>query len=143
MKIVFLCVANSARSQMAEGLARSMALPSTQVQSAGSSPSHVNPFAIQALSELGIDISRHTSKNVLELNLSDAHFVITLCADEVCPLFVGGAQKLHWPFRDPAGIGVSDEEKLAAFREVREQIRTKLMAWFAEQGLLRPDFQQA
>jgi arsenate reductase len=140
MKIVFLCVANSARSQMAEGLARAMAKPGIEIMSAGSLPSHVNPFAILALQELSIDISHHTSKNVSELNLSDVTYVITLCADEVCPVFIGTAEKLHWPFTDPAGVGQSDEEKLAAFRAIRNQIQEKLKIWLDKNGLLNPDF---
>lgn len=137
MKIVFLCVANSARSQMAEGLARALALPDVQILSAGSQPSHVNPFAILALKEWGIDISQHSSKSTTEVDFSDADFVITLCADEVCPLYVGGATKLHWPFEDPAGVGHSDEEKLAAFRRIRDQIHARLTEWLTERGILR------
>lgn len=95
MKIVFLCVANSARSQMAEGLARALALPDVQILSAGSQPSHVNPFAILALKEWGIDISQHSSKSTTEVDFSDADFVITLCADEVCPLYIGEIGRAH------------------------------------------------
>lgn len=143
MKIVFLCVANSARSQMAEGLARALAKPGIEVMSAGSLPSHVNPFAILALQELAIDISHHTSKNVSELDFSDVTYVITLCADEVCPVFIGTAEKLHWPFTDPAGVGQSDEEKLAAFRAIRNQIQDKLKNWLNENGLLNSDLNRA
>lgn len=129
MKIVFLCVANSARSQMAEGLARALVPPSIEVLSAGSQPTQVNPHAIQAMREIGIDISGHVSKSIDQLDLSDVDFVITLCADEVCPAFIGSAQKLHWPFPDPASQGSSDLERLQAFRTVRDQIKEQLIRW--------------
>ncbi|MEN9827188.1 MAG: hypothetical protein RI953_2933 [Pseudomonadota bacterium] len=133
MKIVFLCVANSARSQMAEGLARSLARPSVEVLSAGSQPSFVNPFAIQAMSEIGIDISKHFSKSVSEIEFGNVDVVITLCADEVCPVFIGSARRLHWPFRDPASIGDTDSDRLAAFREVRDEIANKIRDWLSEE----------
>ena len=136
MKIVFLCVANSARSQMAEGLARALARPSVEVLSAGSQPSIVNPFAIQAMSEIGIDISKHFSKSVSEIEFDDVDVVITLCADEVCPVFVGSARRLHWPFRDPASLGESDSGRLAAFREVRDEIAQKLLHWLKDEQAL-------
>lgn len=122
MNILFLCVANSARSQMAEGLARKIFGANASVQSAGSAPSKVNPFAIQAMKEVGIDISCHHSKSVDTIDLKKVDLVITLCADEVCPIVPGKTQKLHWPFKDPAGVGNSDAEALQAFREVRNQI---------------------
>ncbi len=100
--ILFLCVANSARSQMAEGIARSMAPASVKVSSAGSRPSKVNPFAIRALDELGIDIRGHHSKSVDDVDPSDVDAVITLCAEEVCPVFLGKALRVHWGLPDPA-----------------------------------------
>lgn len=136
MKIVFLCVANSARSQMAEGLARAMVRPDVVILSAGSQPSHVNPFAIEAMAEIGISLSSHQSKSVSQIDFTDVDTVITLCADEVCPVFLGRAEKLHWPFSDPAAATGSAQDKLASFRVVREQIRARLEQWLSERNLL-------
>jgi arsenate reductase (thioredoxin) len=125
-KILFLCVANSARSQMAEGLARNLWGDKALVQSAGSKPSRVNPFAILALKEVGIDISGHRSKSVDEIDPSTVDTVITLCAEEACPVFLGKAERLHWPLPDPAGQGGTDEENLQNFRKIRDEIKKKL-----------------
>ena|SRR5690554_711990 len=126
--ILFLCVANSARSQMAEGLARDIFGEAVRVQSAGSAPSRVNPFAIQAMAELDIDLSTHTSKSVDEIDPDSVDLVITLCAEEVCPVFLSGAQRLHWPLQDPdrKGEELSDAERLEHFRVARDQIRARL-----------------
>lgn len=126
MKIVFLCVANSARSQMAEGIARSLLASNVEVVSAGSRPSFVHPLAIEAMKELNIDISGQTSKCVDELDFSNAAYVITLCADEVCPVFIGSAQKLHWPLTDPAARELNHSEQLDQFRKVRDQLAQKI-----------------
>ncbi|MGE3673686.1 MAG: arsenate reductase ArsC, partial [Polyangiaceae bacterium] len=101
-KILFLCVANSARSQMAEGLARQMLRGRFTVQSAGSAPSRLNPYAIEVMGELGISISDQYSKSVEDIDPDGVHSVITLCAEEVCPVFLTNAQRLHWPIEDPA-----------------------------------------
>ena len=114
--ILFLCVANSARSQMAEGIARSLAPKGVQVSSAGSVPSIVRPQAIRALGEIGIDISGHRSKGADSIDPSTVDAVITLCAEEVCPVFLGKAIRLHWGMQDPAMAGGSEEEKMDAFR---------------------------
>lgn len=126
--ILFLCVANSARSQMAEGLARALFGESVRVQSAGSQPSHVNPFAIEAMAELDIDLAEHTSKSVQRIEPSSVDLVITLCAEEVCPVFLSSAPRLHWPLRDPdrRGEELSDEARLEHFRVARDQIRARL-----------------
>lgn len=124
MKILFMCVANSARSQMAEGLAKYI-LPNVSVQSAGSKATKVNPFAIQVMKEIGIDISDQTSKSVGSIDPRSVDTVITLCAEEVCPVFLGKAKKLHWPFPDPAGTGTAAEQ-LTRFREVREKIKWQI-----------------
>ena len=100
MNILFLCVANSARSQMAEGLARKLLGDTVSVASAGSAPSMVNPFAIKAMAEMGIDIGKQYSKSYDELTPSfivGLDYVVTLCAEEVCPQMVSKAKKLHWP----------------------------------------------
>ena len=122
--ILFLCVANSARSQMAEGLARAKFGDRVRVQSAGSEPSRVNPLAIEALHEVGIDISTHTSKSVDTIEPASVDLVITLCADEVCPIGLAGVPRLHWPLPDPAGANGSIER----FREARDEIARRLDA---------------
>lgn len=100
--ILFMCVANSARSQMAEGLARDMMGAGVTVLSAGSAPATVNPYAIEAMAELGIDISGHRSKSVDEIDPAAIDLVVTLCAEEVCPVLPGRVRRLHWPIADPA-----------------------------------------
>jgi arsenate reductase (thioredoxin) len=130
MKILFLCMANSARSQMAEGLARKLLGSEHLVQSAGSQPSQVNPFAIQAMREIDIDISSHHSKSVENIDPYNVDLVITLCAEEVCPAFLSPTTRWHWPFQDPAGVKGSDDEILDSFRQVREAISEKLKSEF-------------
>ncbi len=124
--ILFLCVANSARSQIAEGLARSLFGKTAYIQSAGSKPTRVNPFAVRVMSELGIDITSHRSKAIADINPHNLDLVITLCAEEVCPVMPGKTQKLHWPIPDPAAYEGSDEVKLKAFRKARDTILAKL-----------------
>lgn len=126
-KILFLCVANSARSQMAEGLAKNILGQSALVQSAGSKPSQVNPFAIRVMREIDVDISGQRSKSVDEIDPKSVDTVVTLCSEEVCPVFLGKAKRLHWPLPDP-GAGVdTDEEKLKSFREVRDSISRRIV----------------
>jgi protein-tyrosine-phosphatase len=136
--VLFLCVANSARSQMAEGIARSLAPSSTKVTSAGSQPSKVNPFAVRALAEIGIDITGHRSKSVNDVPPEDVDTVITLCAEEVCPVWLGKALRLHWGLPDPAQAGETDDQRLQAFREVRDELRRRLGAVFAQSGPKEP-----
>ncbi|AWV90086.1 arsenate reductase ArsC [Bradymonas sediminis] len=126
--VLFLCVANSARSQMAEGLAREVFGETVRVQSAGSAPSRVNPFAIQAMAEIDIDLSTHFSTSVDDVEPESVDLVITLCAEEVCPAFLGSAQRLHWPLQDPdrKGEALSDAERLHHFRVIRDQLRSRL-----------------
>jgi arsenate reductase len=128
--ILFLCVANSARSQMAEGIARSLAHAGVTVSSAGSQPSRVNPLAIRAMDEIGIDIRSHTSKSVDTISPEGVDAVITLCAEEVCPVFLGKAHRVHWGLPDPAGAGRTEEEQLHAFRNVRDELRRRLAVVF-------------
>jgi thioredoxin type arsenate reductase len=130
--VLFLCVANSARSQMAEGIARALAPPSVKVSSAGSQPSRLNPLAVRALAEVGIDISGHHSKLVDEVGVDDVDAVITLCAEEVCPVFLGKATRLHWGLPDPARAGTNDAERLQAFRDVRDELRKRLAILFRQ-----------
>jgi arsenate reductase len=126
-KIVFLCVANAARSQMAEGLARLRAPNGWEVLSAGSHPAQrVSSRAVIVMRELGIDISAQQPKSVDEITVEDADLVVTLCSDEVCPVLPGRVQRLHWPLRDPAAaIGV-EADRLQVFRDVRDEIALRL-----------------
>lgn len=125
--LLFLCVANSARSQMAEGLARNIFGDAVRVQSAGSRPSEVNPMAIAAMAEVGITIDSQRSKSVDSIDASTVDTVVTLCAEEVCPAFLGRARRLHWAFPDPALDDEAPREQLLErFREVRDGIAEKL-----------------
>ncbi len=128
--ILFLCVANSARSQMAEGIARSLAPPGIKIWSAGSQPTSVRPEAIAVLREIGIDISGHRSKSVNEIPASEVDTVITLCGEEECPVFLGKARRLHWGLPDPAGIAGSETERMKAFRSVRDELRRHISELF-------------
>ncbi len=126
--ILFLCVANSARSQMAEGLARKLFGARVTVQSAGSVPSHVNPYAIEVMLEGGVDLTTHHSKSVQTIDPASVGTVVTLCAEEVCPVFLGAASRLHWPLTDPASNdpSLTRDELLARFRTARDQIQGRL-----------------
>jgi arsenate reductase len=135
--ILFLCVANSARSQMAEGLGRMIFGDRIPVQSAGSEPSKVNPYAIEVMRELGVDLSAHHSKSVHAIDPASVGTVITLCAEEVCPVFLAEARRLHWPIPDPASKdpAIPREEMLARFRAARDTIRGMLERFAKEGGL--------
>jgi len=128
--ILFLCVQNSARSQLAEGVARFLAPAEVTVSSAGSSPAFVRPQAIQVLKEIGIDISAHRSKAIEEINASSVDAVVTLCAEEVCPVFLGNAVRLHWGLPDPAKAPGDDEARLSAFRATRDELFRRLKLLF-------------
>jgi len=132
--ILFLCVANSARSQIAEGLALAMAPAGTRVWSAGSKPTSVRPEAIAVLKEIGIDISNHRSKAVAEIPAAEVDLVITLCGEEECPLFLGQAERLHWGLPDPAAVTGSAEARLAAFRDTRDELRRRLAVLLSAKG---------
>lgn len=128
--ILFLCVANSARSQMAEGIARSLAPEGIRVSSAGSVPSFVRQEAVQVLREIGIDISGHRSKGLDSISAGSVDAVITLCAEEVCPVFLGKADRFHWGLPDPAAVPGKEETRLNAFRTVRDELRRRLKVLF-------------
>lgn len=136
--ILFLCVANSARSQIAEGLAKSLFGERAEIQSAGSEPSgKVQPWAIETMQEDGIDISKNWSKSYDQLSpmfLLGLDFVITLCAEEVCPTMVSKAQRIHWPIPDPAAA--PENSKAEAFRSAKTAIQAKLAEFGKERGLL-------
>ena len=142
MKILFLCVANSARSQMAEGLARHLFGPGAEIMSAGSAPTKPNPYAIEAMWERGIDITGHTSKSFASLDASAFDFVITLCAEEICPWLPGKTERLHWPIDDPASSdpALTAEHFRARFATARDEIEARLRAFAAGRGWpLAPD----
>ena len=130
--ILFLCVANSARSPMAEGIARSLAPQGMKVSSAGSSPSPIRPQAIQVLEEIGIDISGHRSRGLESIDAGSVDAVITLCAEEVCPVFPGKAHRFHWGLSDPAGVAGPEDNRLEAFRSVRDELLRRLKVLFAK-----------
>jgi arsenate reductase len=125
-RVLILCTGNSARSQMAEGLLRHTAGDMFEVQSAGVSPSSVRPEAIEAMDEIGIDISRHRSKSVDEFVGQDFDYIITVCdnAKETCPVFPGKARRIHKNFEDPPTASVGDHNsRMAIFRRVRDELR--------------------
>lgn len=130
-RVLFLCTHNSARSQMAEGLLRDLAGDRFDVFSAGTERTRVQPFAIAAMREIGIDLSAHSSKTVDVFAGETFDYVITVCdrANESCPIFPGGTRRIHWSFDDPTAARGSDEERLQSFRRVRDQIRGRLEAW--------------
>ena len=124
-RVLILCTGNSARSQMAEGLLRHDSGDRFEVESAGTKPGRVRPEAIAVMSELGTDISGHRSKSVDEFAGQSFDHVLTVCdnAKETCPIYPGHTNRLHHNFEDPAAVEGSEEERLAAFRKVRDQIR--------------------
>jgi len=127
-RVLILCTGNSARSQMAEGLLRHDAGEHFDVESAGTKPSAVRPEAIAVMRELGIDISGHRSKHADEFAGQTFDYVITVCdnAREACPVFFGASKRLHHSFEDPAAVGGSEEQRLAVFRRVRDELRDYL-----------------
>lgn len=132
--VLVLCTGNSCRSHLAEGILRVAAGGELDVQSAGSKPAgYVHPLAIQVMQEIGIDISAHRSKHLDEFLRRPVETVITVCgnADQACPMFPGQANRHHWGFDDPAHATGTDEEKLAVFRRVRDEIRKVFEAYAA------------
>jgi arsenate reductase len=136
-RILFLCSGNSCRSQMAEGFARASAPAGLLVYSAGTKPEGLNPGAIAAMAETGIDISRQRSKGLSEVPLEDIDVVVTLCAEaaEQCPAFPGTVERFHWPLRDPAKATGTEEEVTRVFHEVRDEIEERVLALFERLGL--------
>jgi arsenate reductase (thioredoxin) len=134
LQVLILCTGNSARSQIAEGLLRSFASEQMEVFSAGSKPSVVNPYAIQAMAEVGIDISQQRSKHLKEYLNHSFDYVITVCdqAAETCPIFPGKVQRIHWSFPDPAAAEGDEADKMASFRSVRDALATQFKAWATE-----------
>ncbi len=133
-RLLVLCTANSARSQMAEGLMRHDHGERFEVESAGTKATLVRPEAIAVMNEIGIDISGHRSKVVDEFAEQRFDSVLTVCdnAKESCPIFPGHGNRLHHSFEDPAAVQGSDEDRLAAFRQIRDQIRSFLREFARE-----------
>lgn len=134
LRVLVLCTGNSARSQMAEGWLRKLGGQEFDVYSAGTNPaSQVNPLAVRAMAEVGIDISSHVPKH-LDRYLHDSFdFVITVCdrANETCPVFPGRAKRIHWSFDDPASFVGDDESKMVQFRRIRDEIHERLAEFAA------------
>jgi len=132
INVLFLCTGNSARSQMAEAWLSHLGGDRFNVFSAGLEPHGVNPFTTRVMEEKGYDMSPHHSKHLEEfIGKIDFDYLITVCgnADERCPVFPGMGTRMHWPFEDPAAFTGTDEEKLAFFREIRDQIKAQIQSW--------------
>ena len=130
-RVLILCTGNSARSQMAEGILRHDGGEAFEVHSAGVRPGIVRPEAIQVMREIGIDISGHRSKSVTEFIGQEFDAVITVCdnAKETCPIYPGDVNRIHCSFEDPAAVQGSEEERLAMFRRIRDEIRQYLQSF--------------
>lgn len=141
-RVLFVCIHNSARSQMAEAMVNHLAGDRFEAESAGIDPGKLNPVVVEAMREIGLDISAHSTKSVDSMLGAGRQFdyVVTVCDEtsaERCPAFPGAAQRLRWPFPDPSRFGGSPQEKLAATRSLRDQIRARVVDWA---GLERPSF---
>lgn len=141
-RVLFLCIGNSARSQMAEAFLKKYAGDQFEVHSAGLEPEEINPYTIKVLEEIGIDTNQQYAKP-LSKYLGNTHFsyLITVCskAEERCPIFPGMGQRIHWPFENPAAFEGTDEEKTEKFREIRDQIEEKIQEWLAEINAKEPE----
>jgi|SRR6185295_16473596 arsenate reductase len=133
-RVLFLCTHNSARSHMAEGFLRAMAGARFEAGSAGTEKTSVNPLAIRAMAELGIDLGGHTSKVYADVEFPAWDYLITVCddANERCPWVPGSVERLHWSFPDPSRATGTEEERLAVFRRVRDQIQARLGDWLRD-----------
>lgn len=127
-RILFLCVANSARSQIAEGLARALLGDRVEAASAGSAPGRLNPYAVEVMAEIGIDISGHRSKSIDEFQLTGFDQVVTLCGEEHCPVLPPGVEREHWPIADPADHDPTADPAATyrRFRRARDEIRARI-----------------
>jgi arsenate reductase len=132
-RVLILCTGNSVRSQMAEGLLRHLGGSAYEVHSAGTKPTSVSPLAIEAMCEIGIDISTHCSKSIADFTGQRFDTVITVCdsAAEHCPVFPGAPQRIHWSIWDPGAATGSHEEKIAAFRRVRDDLASRIRSFLA------------
>jgi arsenate reductase len=137
-KVLFICTHNSARSHMAEGFMNALYGDRYLAFSAGTEPSALNPYAVRVMQEIGIDISDHRSKNVDEFMDQDLEYVVTVCdhAREACPFFPGGRKAIHKGFQDPSSVAGAEEEKLAVFQRVRDEIRDWIEKTFGKEASL-------
>ena len=136
-KVLFICVHNSARSQMAEAFLNNICGDQFEAHSAGLEPGKLNPIVVEAMQEIGIDISGNHTKSVLDIYKSGKSFayVVTVCDEtsaQRCPVFPGATARVHWGFPDPSAIQGSHDEKLARTREIRDIIKAKVEEWCAE-----------
>lgn len=133
-KVLFICTHNSARSQMAEGILRTLYGDRYEAYSAGTQPTKVNPYAIKVMSEIGIDISNHRSKSAEEFRGKEFDYVVTVCdnAKEACPFFPGGKTYLHKGFKDPSEFKGNENEIIAEFQRVRDEIKRWIEETFGE-----------
>ena len=143
-KVLFVCIHNSARSQMAEAFLNGLGGDCFEAESAGLEPGKLNPVVVEAMREDGIDISERPTKSVASMIERGPYFdhVITVCDEasaERCPVFPGPGKRLHWPFPDPSIFTGAPEEKLAGTRQVRDAIRARVKAWCATDQAVRPD----
>jgi arsenate reductase len=139
IKVLFLCVHNSARSQMAEAFLKKLGGARFEVESAGLEPGKLNPYVVRAMAEAGIDISRNETKSVFDLFKAGRRYqvVVTVCSKEAaerCPIFPGLHEKLHWPFDDPSALRGADDEIMAGVRKVRDQIEAAVKEFIATHG---------
>jgi arsenate reductase (thioredoxin) len=137
-KVLFICVHNSARSQMAEAFLKKYAPDGFEAESAGLEPGELNPYAVRAMAEIGIDISRNATKGVRELFQAGRVYqvVVAVCSKEAaerCPIFPGLSKKLHWPFEDPAALSGSDDEIMAGTRRIRDRIEAAVKEFIADE----------
>lgn len=133
-KVLFVCIHNSARSQMAEAFINQYGKGEYIAESAGIEPGKMNPFVVKAMQEIGIDLSANSCNAVSEFlpRAEEFDYVVTVCDEasaEKCPVFPGNVKRLHWGFEDPSGLAGSDEEKLQRTREIRDQIKEKVVTW--------------
>ena len=137
-RVLFLCTHNSCRSQLAEALMNHLAGDKIKASSAGTQPAFVHPLAIKVLQELGIDTAPLRSKGLDEFGGHEFDYAITLCADaeQACPVFFGKTKRVHIGFEDPAKAEGSEEEKLAIFRRIRDEIKERLSDFFKQEGVL-------
>jgi arsenate reductase (thioredoxin) len=135
-RVLFLCTHNSARSQMAEGFLRHLDTDRFEVESAGTEETRVNPLAVRVMGEVGVDLSGHRSKTLDRFLDQPWDHVITVCdhANERCPIFPRSAGRLHWSFEDPSRATGTEEERLAIFRRIRDEIGTRIKGWLTDPG---------
>ncbi|MCF7891940.1 MAG: arsenate reductase ArsC [Candidatus Omnitrophica bacterium] len=139
-KVLFICIHNSARSQMAEAFLNQLAGPKFEVESAGLKPGKLNPLVVKAMQEIGIDISGNKTKSVFDFYRQNRSYdyVITVCDEsqsERCPVFPGAAKKFHWGLSDPSRFSGTDQEKLKKIRKIRDEIKVRLEEWIKTQTL--------